>query len=412
MPNDDLLTHATSSLDFYAFLELKSTATESDIKRGYRRAALKYHPDKVGDDAEAKEKFHWIGIANAVLLDPAARAAYDAAREAKARQQREREKLEEGRRKMAEALEKGERQNKRIKIVDGVEDAEERLQREIRRIQEANRKMMGEKMRMKAEELDVLEEQVRKDKEQEEKERVESEKKNGVREQVGGTAVDALERTVKVKWRREGLGVSLDREGLPTLFSRFGKVQHASSNRDKDKRQRLGDSKEKKVIATGFVVFESIVGAHVAVEDAHKQKGQGDEWDVVESVQWQKEPDFRQKHESSPPARDEPTPAAAPSTPKSKFRSGAHFALSGMANGSSPFQTNGQGLKKVPSFASFSRVASSTPRSSPMANRLGPNSPCLEELTLMRLKEKERERERKKLAEQIEREEQASPDGA
>jgi DnaJ family protein C protein 17 len=405
MPIDDLLTHATSSHDFYALLEIKTTATESDIKRGYRRAALRYHPDKVGDDAEAKEKFHWIGIANAVLTDPAARAAYDAAREAKARQQRERDKLEEGRRRMAEALEAGERGTKRVKVVDGVEDAEERLQREIRRIQEANRKMMDQKQKAKQENVEALEEQVRMDREQEEKEKMEEEeRKRRIYDTVGGTTVDALERTVKVKWRREGLGVALDREGLPKLFSRFGKVQHASSSKDKDKKQRVGESREKKVIATGFVVFESVVGAHAPVEDAHLQKGKGDEWEVVESVQWQKEPTFHHRQASSPQP-DISTPAPAPSTPISKVAPKNRFPFSGAADGDTPSFSNGQGLKKVPSFASFSRVASSTPRQSPMANRLGPNSPSLEELTLMRLKDKDREKERKRLNEQIEREE-------
>ncbi|KKA17959.1 hypothetical protein T310_8094, partial [Rasamsonia emersonii CBS 393.64] len=52
-PSDDLKAHAASSHDFYALLEVSPAASESEIRRGYRRAALKYHPDKIANPTPA-----------------------------------------------------------------------------------------------------------------------------------------------------------------------------------------------------------------------------------------------------------------------------------------------------------------------------------------------------------------------
>lgn len=38
----------------YDLLEIKPTASDADIKKGYRKAALKYHPDKAGDDKKVR----------------------------------------------------------------------------------------------------------------------------------------------------------------------------------------------------------------------------------------------------------------------------------------------------------------------------------------------------------------------
>jgi len=68
--------HATKSL--YDVLELEKNATEDDIKRAYRKLALKYHPDKnIDGDPEKTEKFKEINHANSVLSDPKKRQIYD-----------------------------------------------------------------------------------------------------------------------------------------------------------------------------------------------------------------------------------------------------------------------------------------------------------------------------------------------
>jgi molecular chaperone DnaJ len=63
--------------DFYKVLDVPKTATEADIKKAYRRLAMKYHPDRNPDDAEAEGRFKEAKEAYEVLTDPHKRAAYD-----------------------------------------------------------------------------------------------------------------------------------------------------------------------------------------------------------------------------------------------------------------------------------------------------------------------------------------------
>ena len=63
--------------DYYKLLELQKNATESDIKKAYRRLAMKFHPDRNPDDPEAEHKFKDAKEAYEVLTDPQKRAAYD-----------------------------------------------------------------------------------------------------------------------------------------------------------------------------------------------------------------------------------------------------------------------------------------------------------------------------------------------
>jgi molecular chaperone DnaJ len=63
--------------DYYEVLGVGRGASESDIKKAYRRLALKYHPDKNPDDADAEAKFKEATEAYEVLRDPASRQRYD-----------------------------------------------------------------------------------------------------------------------------------------------------------------------------------------------------------------------------------------------------------------------------------------------------------------------------------------------
>ena len=63
--------------DYYEVLEVAKTANEQDIKKAYREKALKYHPDRNPDNAEAEEKFKEAAEAYEVLSDPNKRAQYD-----------------------------------------------------------------------------------------------------------------------------------------------------------------------------------------------------------------------------------------------------------------------------------------------------------------------------------------------
>lgn len=62
---------------YYELLGLKPDATSLEIKKAYRKAAIKLHPDKNPDDPEAAAKFQEVGEAYQVLSDDSLRAKYD-----------------------------------------------------------------------------------------------------------------------------------------------------------------------------------------------------------------------------------------------------------------------------------------------------------------------------------------------
>ncbi|HHH78145.1 MAG TPA: molecular chaperone DnaJ, partial [Thermoplasmatales archaeon] len=62
--------------DYYEVLGVGRDATKSEIKKAYRRLALKYHPDK-SKDKDAEERFKEISEAYAVLSDDEKRKQYD-----------------------------------------------------------------------------------------------------------------------------------------------------------------------------------------------------------------------------------------------------------------------------------------------------------------------------------------------
>ena len=63
--------------DYYEVLQVTKTATEVEIKKSYRRLAMKYHPDRNGGDAEAEVKFRECAEAYEVLSDAGKRQRYD-----------------------------------------------------------------------------------------------------------------------------------------------------------------------------------------------------------------------------------------------------------------------------------------------------------------------------------------------
>ena len=63
--------------DYYRALGLQKGATPEEIKKAFRKLAVKYHPDKNPGDAAAEERFKEINEAYAVLSDPQKKAQYD-----------------------------------------------------------------------------------------------------------------------------------------------------------------------------------------------------------------------------------------------------------------------------------------------------------------------------------------------
>lgn len=65
-----------SSQNYYSILGVEKTATADDLKKAYRKLAMKYHPD-VNKSADAEEKMKDINVAYETLSDPQKRQQYD-----------------------------------------------------------------------------------------------------------------------------------------------------------------------------------------------------------------------------------------------------------------------------------------------------------------------------------------------
>src|SRR5215472_3298338 len=63
--------------DYYTTLGVNRDASEEDVKKAYRKLAMKYHPDRAPNDKNAEEKFKEAKEAYEILCDAKKRAAYD-----------------------------------------------------------------------------------------------------------------------------------------------------------------------------------------------------------------------------------------------------------------------------------------------------------------------------------------------
>ena len=63
--------------DFYEILGVQRNASDDDIKKSYRKLAMKYHPDRNKDDKESERKFKEVSAAYEILKDTEKRSAYD-----------------------------------------------------------------------------------------------------------------------------------------------------------------------------------------------------------------------------------------------------------------------------------------------------------------------------------------------
>jgi DnaJ homolog subfamily C member 17 len=351
MAHSDLKSHALSaSEDFYALLGVPVAATESDIHSAWRKTAFKYHPDKVGpNNHEALEKFHLLAIAQDVLCDPTVRALYDNARKAREEKKLRDEALDGRRRWMKEDLER--REGGALKRKREEMQAEEAFERELRRIAEDGKRRRKEREEQLRREASEVEEETRRE--------------NGdaphTHEQPA-SGPEEIDRSVKLRFKKVDSTQHLDREGIISLFSRFGPIEGAIL---RDKKIKSEGEKHRQPYITAILVFKSVVGAHAAVTDLSKlRKEDPTTWAKFEKVGWAagKEPDFIPK----PPAVQTPN--------KVKDRSSILGATPGTP------QPHGDALKRVPSFASF--------KGTPTAK--GAGAPASDEIMMIRLKNAEK----------------------
>ena len=289
---EDLLTRAKSDTDFYALLEgdIHPGSSQKDIDQAYRRAALKHHPDKNRSDPEAVPKFHALQEAYNLLSDPAARAAHDAARQARERRNAHMEGLDKRKREMIETLERGER--------DAKSERDSGVDPEIVRIQEQNRRMIAELAEKRRREREERERIVRRsDKTKgKSKKRSHADYHDALRKPDAArrkpvkipapkpnlTVDEMLGCTVRVKWRREGLGLDMGREQLVEMFGRFAQIEAIPLFKDRE--QRTEEGQPKRLVATAAIVFPSVLDARLSVSNARRETAP--EWGVIETMEW------------------------------------------------------------------------------------------------------------------------------
>jgi curved DNA-binding protein CbpA len=66
-----------ATLDYYTILGIQRSASQDEVKRAYRKAVFRYHPDRNPGDVDAAGKFKQVLDAYEVLSDVARRANYD-----------------------------------------------------------------------------------------------------------------------------------------------------------------------------------------------------------------------------------------------------------------------------------------------------------------------------------------------
>ncbi|XP_014290064.1 dnaJ homolog subfamily C member 17 [Halyomorpha halys] len=189
--------------DLYAILEIESTATAQEIKKAYRKKALKCHPDKNPDNINATELFLQLSNALEVLLDDKARLAYDKIYNAKKAAKIRNQELDSHRKKLKEELEARERQAAQESFMRfGNKSAEEKLAAEIERLRKEGSRQLKEEMEFIKKK--ILEE----------------------RQLMTGNADPSLYR-LKVKWKCEKndeTNGGYNTDNLVKMFSKYGDV--------------------------------------------------------------------------------------------------------------------------------------------------------------------------------------------
>ena len=198
MADQDLITYARDAAsrgdDLFALLATDATASESDIRRAFRRKALTAHPDKAGD-AFDPALYERIERARDVLLDSEAREAYDNGMRAVLQKKMQLDQMSQKRRQMVEELERREAEAKRAKT-DG---AGPRFQHD------AERAAMAARGRAKMEEMRRMREQA------EVRERLAREKE----EAAGAATATATKPPVAATGKPDMAGTRADNQPTP-----------------------------------------------------------------------------------------------------------------------------------------------------------------------------------------------------
>lgn len=257
----------TTTDDFYQLLGVDILAESGEIKSQYRKTSLKYHPDRNPDNKQAAEQFILLGIARDILIDPTLKAIYDRERKLRVEREEEKNRLGAQRRKLVDDLEEAERRGATA-LKRQREEATEREQT-IARLAEEGRKQR-----------EAHQEKINKQRQDEE-----------LKAQI--------DRSVKVRFRREGQAATWDKDIMMSMFERYGQIDTVVMG--SDKKTKIAGEKHRRVDATVTIVFFRLASAHAAV------LGGTTDYPFLESVSW--------ASKDSETRADLKTKFSAPSTP-------------------------------------------------------------------------------------------------
>ena len=187
-------------LDLYLLLGVSPDAQINEIKKSYRKKALKCHPDKNPDNPKAAELFHQLSEALAVLTDESARKAYDNVLKARKAAEIRNRQLDEKRKKLKDNLEAREaaaRKEQEDSFLNR-QTSQEAFEKEIERLRKEGQKQLEEEQ-----------ERIR--------QLIEKEGKT-----ESNVVADSGPCKLKVKWKKDGY----DESDLKRIFSKYGEVEN------------------------------------------------------------------------------------------------------------------------------------------------------------------------------------------
>ncbi|KAF9323340.1 DnaJ (Hsp40), sub C, member 17, partial [Linnemannia elongata] len=346
---------AEEQLDWYAILGVERTASSKEITKAYRVKALKVHPDK-NPDPNAAKVFHELSQAYDLLLDPAARAAFDNLLNVKVQAKERSDKYDSVRRKMKEDLEN--RENTFKKQQQDEKAAALRMHYEMERLKKENIKKREEREAELLKQADQL-----------------SQAAEAVRQAARNEAT-SLDTTLRVKWKKKKQ--ELGTEELTEIFKKFGSIDSCLSKKQ----------------GSALISFKTLTGAFTTMAASER----GDKDLEAFTVSWAggSEPalvsSLRAKSVSSP-STTLSTAASTPtsvSSPQSAPRPAFNVAPSSVFTAAFGSSTKG--------FAGFpSDIPSFAPP--PVFNVAAPLTDDYEAATLAKMRNKDNER--KRLAEEM-----------
>ncbi|KAF2863211.1 DnaJ-domain-containing protein [Piedraia hortae CBS 480.64] len=296
MAAEDLKSQALNPPeDFYELIGVPINASDSDIRRSWRKAALKCHPDKVGNDEVARKRFHRLQVALEILSDAHLRDLHDNARRARSEKKRREDEFDEHRKRLKEDLERRERAGLKRKREEAQAEAEFDMKlREIQNMSRRRKQEYAEKRRKEAQ----------------------AQKMEANKPQTQTQIPQEADRSIAFQYPKD----SLSQKEVLSLCERFGPIAEVVV---RDKKVKVNGEKKRREYTSVVLEYESIVGAHAAISDIGRlQAEDAATWKLFENVRWAdgKEPEYISKLKQSQ-IKDPPKSTNAPADLKTRTES-------------------------------------------------------------------------------------------